>query len=303
MRVVVPAQILDANIVSSNVTEDDYDEWDNLTDYSVGDYVISTSTHRVYRAVDVSGPSSSVVDPTTDTDSSHWQNVSATNKWRPFDGKSAAKCQRANTITYTFEGLGLVDGVALHGLLARTATLVIVRDSVEVYNTTVNLANQQVVNDWYDYMFEEVSYLDRMEFPEVPPYSNATYTITLDNTGSTAVLGQIVIGRTKKLGTAVFSPNLGLVNFDEVSEDEFGNETIVERGKKQTTRYSVIFPTPQSGYVFSVIAALKSTSASWSAGANTETLGTTLFGRLSTFSIDISGPVVTEMSLEIKELT
>lgn len=303
MRVTIPTTITDAMLTSTNVTEDDYDVWDNSTDYAAEEYVIVIgTTHKVYKAVQASGPSTSPVDPTTDTDSSHWLEVSATNRWKPFDNKSAIQCQRANTITYTFGSVGLVDGVALYGLDATEANLTITRDAVEEYNQTVSLENDDAVLDWYDYFFEPITYRDRMEFSEVPPYSDAVYVVTINKSGDTAKVGQIVLGRKRTIGDSLYSPRLGFLDFSTKERDTFGNAYLLQREFSQTVDYEVKIPESASGRIFALLADLRATPAGWSAGDDTDDLGTTVFGYLDNFDILIEKPEYTELSLKVQEL-
>jgi hypothetical protein len=302
-RVTIPTAITDAMLTSTNVTEDDHDEWDSATDYVAEDFVIvAGSTHKIYQAVQASGPGSTVVDPTTDTDSSHWLEVSATNRWKPFDNKSAIQCERAASIAYTFGDLGLTDGVALYGLDAINANLTITRDAVEVYNETIDLVNDDAVLDWYDYFFEPITYRDRAEFEEVPPYSDAVYALTINNPSATAKVGQIVLGRRRAIGDSLYSPRLGFLDFSTKERDAFGNAFLLQREFSQTVDYQVKIPESAAGRIFSLLAGLRATPAGWSAGDDTDDLGTTVFGYLDNFDILIEKPEYTELSLKVQEL-
>lgn len=304
MRVTIPTAITDAMLTSTNVTEDDYGEWDNSTDYAAEEYVIVTgTTHKVYRAVQASGPGNGgAVDPTTDTDSSHWLEYFATNRWKPFDNRSAVQCVRSNTITYTFGSLGLVDGVALYGLDATEANLTITRDAVEEYNQTISLENDDAVLDWYDYFFEPITYRDRMEFPEVPPYSDAVYVVTINKTGDTAKVGQIVLGRKRNIGESLYSPRLGFLDFSTKETGPDGSAYLLQRQFRQTVDYEVKIPESAAGRIFALLADLRATPVGWSAGDDTDQLGTTVFGYLDNFDILIEKPQYTELSLKVQEL-
>jgi len=126
-RVIAPIEVTDAMLTSINITEDDYDEYDDATDYAVGDYAISTTTHTVYRALVANGPSSTVVDPddeaadvadplVTDPDPRTWQIIGATNRWKLFDEKPTVQATNATSIELTLTPGETVDAVALIGL-------------------------------------------------------------------------------------------------------------------------------------------------------------------------------------------
>ena len=67
MRVLLPIDVTEAMVTASNLAENDHGEWMASVDYSLGDFVISTATHQVYRALQPSGPNPNAYE--------HWDNA------------------------------------------------------------------------------------------------------------------------------------------------------------------------------------------------------------------------------------
>ena len=80
LTVVRPLAITPAMLVSTDVPETDYPEWDLGTTYAKDYRVIVAAQHKVYQSA-VSGN----VGKSPAADRAAWQEVGATNRWRPFD--------------------------------------------------------------------------------------------------------------------------------------------------------------------------------------------------------------------------
>jgi hypothetical protein len=307
MKMIAPTTITDAMLTSTNLTEDDYAEWDASTDYVTDDYVIVIgSTHRIYKAVQASGPGASpagVQNPVNDTTETYWQNISATNRWKPFDNKTTVKASNASSITYTFDSVGLVDGVALFGLTAESARLEIDNGSpaTSVYDQTIDLNDTAIVVDGYTYYFEPTSTKRQIIFPDVPPYSAATYTLTITGSGTVEV-GQIVLGRTRTLGETEFGTGLGLNDFSIKSADDFGNAELTQRAFSKTVDFRVKVDTEVTDLLMQRLSDRRALPTVYFAGDGTDKFGTTVFGFFQDLQFVLQGPAKSSLNIEIEEL-
>lgn len=302
MRFIAPITITEAMILSTNLAEDDHPEWDGATTYAEDAYCIITgSTHAIYRSLQAGNLNNSPLDPANIN--VWWQRISATNRWKPFDDKPTVKATGAGSITFTFGGLGLVDGVALIGLEAESARLVITAGDpvVTVYDQTISLADSGSVVDWYTYFFEPTSYADKLIFPEVPPYSEATYEVTISGTG-TVGLGQLVLGRDHRIGTTVHGTGLGIEDFSSKEVDDFGNAFVEEGYFAQIVDFEAKIDTQTASRVFKLLASRRAKPTVYYAGSNTDHFGTSVFGIFEGFSILLSNPAKSDIKIEVQEL-
>jgi len=306
MRVLIPFTITDSNLLSTSIAEDDFPEWNSGTSYVVGDKVISTTTHRIYEALQ----DSTGVDPTTDTaDPPFWLDIGATNRFKAFDQKISDPVTVAdgvNTIEYELGAFGIPsNSVTLFGLDARTASLV-VTDSVdgEVYNEEISLIDNALVNDWFTYFFEPARVRSEAIFESIPPYANATYDITVsDTTANEPELGQIVLGQEYTLGETNYGTQVSIEDFSRKERDAFGNAILVERPFAKLIDFDFTISTQETRRTAILLEQVRATPAVYYAGSNTEQFGTTVYGFYRDFSINLDGPAISNVTLEVEGLT
>src|SRR5690606_23220612 len=103
-RVIRPIPITPDNIVSSNVPEDNHDEWEDGP-YTKGAFVIHG--HRIWEALDDTS-----TEPGTDAGANDWLDLGATNQWRMFDNKVGTQTENKDGIKVVIEHDDFVGGVA-----------------------------------------------------------------------------------------------------------------------------------------------------------------------------------------------
>ena len=139
MDIIKPVTVTNDILTSSNVTEDDYDEWSSSTTYADGDNVIVIgTTHKVYESLVGSNTNN---DPTTD-DGTNWLELSATNRWKAFDQKIADQVSNLNTIEYQFnEANSNVTSVSFFGLSGNSVNVTVTDADLVDTNYTVTVAS------------------------------------------------------------------------------------------------------------------------------------------------------------------
>ena len=306
MRVLIPFTFTDSNLLATSIAEDDYAEWNSATSYVVGDRVISTTTHRIYEALQAS----TNVDPTTDTaDPPFWLDIGATNRWKAFDKKISDPVTVAdgvNTITYQLGAFGIPsNSVTLFGLKGR-ATSLVVTDATdgEVYNQEISLIDNALVNDWFTYFFEPARVRSEAIFESIPPYANATYDIVVeDNTANEPELGQIVLGQEYTIGETNYGTSVSIEDFSRKDRDAFGNAILVERPFAKLIDFDFTVNTQEVRRTAILLEQVRATPAVYYAGPDTERFGTTVYGFFRSFSINLDGPAISNVTLEVEGLT
>lgn len=227
MRVLQRYLVTDTNLTASNMVEDDAPEWDAATTYSADDEVRVTEYHRVY----VSAVDSNLGNvPPEQGDPTLWILKGATNKWAAFDDYVANRTENADEITYTIEATEQVTSVAFFGLTANSVTVTVSKDGSSQTYTQDLLSLDHINGSLWNWLTggrpkpQEYAFLSLAYFG-----SGTTYEITIENTGSTAKVGQVVLGAQYDLGITHIGASLGRQRFDRLFEDEFGNVTIVRR--------------------------------------------------------------------------
>ena len=306
MRVLIPFTVKDSNLLSSSIPENDYPVWSSVTSYVAGDLVISSVTHRIYEALQ----NSTNIDPTTDfSDPPYWLDIGATNRWRAFDqtiSDPVTVPDGVNTIQYELGAFGVpANSVTLFGLKGRLTT-VVATDATEgeIYSETISLIDNALVNDWFTYFFEPARVKSEAIFEGIPPYANATYTVSVvDDTINEPVLGQIVLGQEYILGQTSYGTSVSIEDFSRKERDAFGNAIIVERPFAKLIDFDFVVNTNEVRRAAILLEQVRATPAVYYAGPDTERYGTTVYGFYRSFSINLSGPAISNVTLEVEGLT
>ena len=306
MRVLIPFTVLDSNLIATNIPETDFGVWAVGTTYAVGAKVISTVTHRIYEAL----IESTGVDPTTDTsDPPNWLNLAATNRWKAFDQKISDPVtvpDGTTTIEYTIGSFGVPsNSLTLFGLKGREAS-VVANDATdgEVYSRTISLIDNTLVDDWFTFFFEPARVKSEAIFEGIPPYANAEYVITVtDTTSVEPELGQIVAGQEYTLGNTNYGTSVSIEDYSRKERDAFGNAVIVQRAFSKLIDFDFTVNTGSARRTAILLEEIRAIPAVYYAGIDTEQFGTTVYGFFRNFSINLDGPAISNVTLEVEGLT
>jgi len=110
-------------MIATDVPETDYQEWLVGTNFTAGDYCIVAAQHKIYRAlVNVTGGSSPEIDILAATPK--WQEVGATNRWKPFDTVVNSQASQITSTTWVLQP-GLIDSIAVLNMDATDVQIVL----------------------------------------------------------------------------------------------------------------------------------------------------------------------------------
>lgn len=305
MRLIIPYTIADANLIATNILENDAPEWATGTTYTTGDVVMSLATHKRYEALQAVPAD---INPDTDTtEPPYWLELGATNRWKVFDKVIADKTTTAGTtITYTLGAFGKpASAVSVFGLNGETAQLV-VTDATdgEVYNQTITLVDNGLVVNGYTYFFEPFRVRTEATFENIPPYADAEYALTVTGTLlDLPEIGEIVLGSEYTLGSTTYGTSVGIEDFSVKERDQFGRAFLVERPFAKLVDFDFVINTRESRRTATLLEEVRATPAVYFADRDTDQFGTTVYGFYRNFSINLNSPSISNVTLEVEGLT
>lgn len=219
---VVPLEITSPGALTSTDVDTSADPaaYDVGHTYAAGDQ--STSSDAVYQSLAAGNIGNAVSDVTK------WVRVGAINKFRMFDRKVGSQTEKADSIEVVITPVSVVDVVSVRNVEALTVT--VVQETAEegiVYSKTVELDDP--VGDWYEYFFAPITRQTEALFNGLSPFTDATYTITVDNPGGTAKCGELLMGAALDAGMTEAGVSVGIDDYSLIAADEFGVRDIVER--------------------------------------------------------------------------
>lgn len=311
MKIIRPVQLLDSMLNSSNVPETSpaANEWNPGTPYVVGNEVTVTytgagasiATHLVY----ICNLNHTNKDPTLDANrgaGNGWDIKDATNRWRAFNGVLQQETTNSNTIEYNFTPGSIVTAAAFFGVNAQSVTLTMT-DPIDgvVFDETQSAISASGITDWYKYFYEEIIRIDRILFEDMPAYPLATINVVVDDTGSTAELGELAFGNAMIIGDSQNGATFGIVDYSVKNTDAEGNVTISEGAFADTADINVVIQTSRFDHINSTLKNYRATPIVWI--ASSELLESMLYGYFRNYRNVISGPVVSTTLLQLEGLT
>ena len=210
MRIIVPFAITETNIDSTNVALE--------TAWTAGTYTLGDVRRVGGRLFEVSAASTTQEPGLAAT--TEWFDAGPANRYAAFDLQFGADqyrvidtiTSRADSITYTLEGLPRLSAMAFFGLQATQITIVGTLDTTgDVADVTYNLQDSTpYLGSFWRWFFAPQS-LERsyVTFGLNIPIG-ATVAITIANTGSTAAVGTIAMGIADEYGTVETQSTRGL---------------------------------------------------------------------------------------------
>lgn len=299
MFIVPPYALTDSDLSSSNLAENDHSAWDASTTYDDGDRVIVTSTHRIYESVQGSNLDN---DPTTD-DGTWWVDVSATNRWKPFDQTISDQAEGSGSITYSIDLSSFMDTVTFFGLAASQVTVEVMDGSDTVFSETQTAADDSEIIDWYTFFTADVEPEPELIFDQISGLSGYTLNITIgDGTDAAPKVGQIVFGKSYRLGTSLDGTEIGIEDFSIKSEDQFGNLSVTQRGFADLVNFQFSFTTETARRVKRILSDNRATPCVYYADPDIADYGATVFGFYEDFLVPLSAGGTSFGSLDVRGL-
>lgn len=298
MIIIRPATLNDAALVSSNVAEADYAEYNPATTYAKGDRCIIAASHLVFESLEDANTGN---DPLTSP--TKWLEVSYTNRWKMLRDPVADQTSAADEIEVVLLP-GQINALALFNLDAATLEITL-DDPLEgvVYSSTVNLQDDSAVSDWYTYFSEPIVRKSDYNAFDLPPYADAELTVQVINTGGTAKCGLLVPGRQRRIGDTQYGAQFSVQDYSRVERDEFGRATIVPRRNSKRATCQVWVDNTQIGYVYKLLAGYRTTPLAWSAANGLYEDAALIYGYYRDFTATIQYPNDSICLLEIEGLT
>lgn len=262
MKIIRPATIGDAQLISSNIAEDEYPVYSAVTTYAKGDRVIVTSVHLIYESLVDSNLGNDPLDTTADPPK--WVKVGPTNRWGMLMDPISKQSTKAEEIVVVLAP-GRINSIAFFNLDA-TEIVLSLDDPTEgqVYSATIDLNSSAAVTDWYTYFFEPISRRKDVSKFDLPAYGAAELTITIRAPGGTAKCGRVVVGLQADIGLTKWGAQFSIINYSSMQFDSFGNYTGLKKPFAKRANCNVIIRNNKLEYVRNTLDNYRDTPIVWS---------------------------------------
>ena len=293
MKVLIPIEITDTKLISTNIAEDDHGKWDAGATYDTGDQVISTATHQVYRSLVDANTGN---DPDTEwaaiddrfdlsaTEPTNWDRLYATNRYRAFDLSPSLQAENTGTIEYRFDPGVFVSGLAFFGLQANSVRVRFYdKSDTPQYDQTYTLQDNSAVNSWWTYFFSPIVQQQELVVLDIPDYLRGEIAVEISAGSAMAKVGEIVVGQVQDLGSLEASPEVLGRDKSTIEEDKFGTLVTVPREFVREVAYTFNFARNLSLGRENIIRKLKGGQPAVWIGLSDEQEATNVFGFVSDY--------------------
>lgn len=286
-------------LTDSNLLENDAPEWDVATTYDAGDEVIVAEFHRVYvSAID----SNLGTKPLEGGDPDVWILKGATNKWAAFDDFVANRTSNADVIEYEFTVTDVVTGIAFFGLAADSIDIN-VSDGTNTQELTADLLSLDHINgSWWNWITGGRPRVQEFAFTNLAYFgSGSVISVSINRTGGTAQVGQIVLGEVQDIGVLETMSEISKQSFSRYTEDAFGNISVTRRLPAKITRMTVFQSSPNVRRTEQILDRALDTFTVY-IGAERSEAGLILFGVLRDAPITIEARNAHRTQLDVRSL-
>ena len=302
--IVIPPLQNTSNNTSSNVPEPSAGEvvWVSSTTYNKGQVVIRTETHRKYECQ---------ADGTTGTppeqDPQKWLDVGPTNKWAMFDSLRSSPTINQGTMTVVLTPGKRIDSLAIMGVKARKVTVTGRVSGQIVYGPIERGMNARNTTTWSQYFFGEFNYKPSMLLQDLPPYTGMEITVEFENDPALNVeCTELIVGSKIYLGTAQYNAVSDSLNFSRIERTEFGGSILKPRRTVPKVNVEVWAKKELVNQIRAARTDLNAVPALWSALDDEYDdpffEAVLIYGIYKQFEINISGPSLAVVTLELEEM-
>lgn len=296
MIIIQPVPITAAMLTASNVPETDAPVWTAGT-YTLGQQRIYD--HHVYEVIVASTTDRPDIGAGLATPT--WLDLGATNRFKMFDQIISTETVNTTEIDVDITPGSIINGAAFFGLSGNSITLTMT-DPVDgvVFTETRSLQDNTSIIDWYSYFFEDIAFLSDMVFLGLPAYGSAVITAYVDGGTGDAKVGEVVIGKQRKLGATNFGTSVSIQDYSIKGRDDFGNTIIVQRAFSKRADYDVTVETASVAAVQKALADIRTTPTVYIGDENRPE--TVVYGFFRNFNIVLSTPSISDCSIEVEGL-
>lgn len=298
LAVVRPLALTDAMLVSCDVPEADYGEWNSGTTYGLAARVIMASTHKVYESLQAANTNKN---PTTQT--LWWAEVSPTNRWKAWDTSNTTQTAQASSISYTIEPGRVVTSVSALNLTNATSLRVRMVDPVygTVYDVTTSLAGAPSSSSWWTWLFGDRVVPSVAVLTDLPSFPAAQIIIDLVG-GADLAVGVLVLGKLSRVGSGVrYGARVGYQDYSRSETNSFGDSVFVQRAYAKRASFDMRLVRAEVDAVFDLVASLRAVPCLWIGSVDYGSM--ILYGTANDFSIVIAYANYSDCSLDLRGLT
>ncbi len=292
MQIIIPTYITDSTLISTDLSEtgEGYPEWapDVLYAYLQRVVITTIGVHGIYECQWPNNNLNKYPPDNLGGTTPYWRYVSKTNPWKLFDqivAPDRAESVAGDPITVEITP-GEIDSIAIMNVDCTSIAIVMTDPSDGVvYNETYT---PDMAKNW------------NAIYTDLPSYPAATLEVTIDNGSASAIVGELIVGKVKTIGTAKYGVGVSLIDFSQKEADDFGNFSILERIYSKRLDVPFLMPAATHDGILRLLEKYRSVPLVWIISNLYSTMIS--YGFYRDIQLSIPSPSVVECSVTIESL-
>jgi hypothetical protein len=302
MKVMIPINITHAQYFEYPPLVD-FDEWDALTPYVVGNRVVVDALKSEFECVVNNTGTAPTLTMTTP-----WVKTGSSKAWRPFDRTSSTQVTSTYDVPliYPLWGIGRWNAIYILNVDASHIRVTHYRPDGP-FSVTYGLLDTTPIIDAWTYCFGQPAMRRSFILSGWDGWGSDTNDLNVEieiyrEGGIDPIgVGEILIGPTFTLGDCHAEPTKRLVDYSKKEVNQFGEVVFVERAYAYEASYDVQIATNQRSFIENLVERLRATPAVYF--PSTSTLELAIYGFPSSFEITYATPEIAHASLDIEGVT
>ena len=229
-----------------------------------------------------------------------WEDLGYTNKYKLIDDSLTSQTVVDGNMEMSFITTK-IDSIYLFRIIGTSVNITVTQidTNTEIYNQTTSLISKNSGSTFRGYFFNDFTYVTKM-FNETPINFNIRVNITITAlSGSDTKCGLVAIGRSADFGATLYGAKVGMLDFSKKETNTNGESYFVEGNYKPTNSLTIDLPSNRTDYIVQQLQELRAKPVIWKGSDYGSTI---IFGIYNDWSVVISTPTITRISINLESL-
>jgi hypothetical protein len=301
MDIIQPESTNDVTLLSTNIAESDFPEFQIDVEYSINDTVIyiGNNIHWVVRSKTNENIGNFPTGIETDL---NWVKVSETNRWKMFDLQTTSQTVNLDSIDVTIASVSQTDSLALLNISGAWLD-VLIKDQFdnEIYSVSQSLVSTNGIYDPYTYFFSPIVFIQDIIFTDIPPYALSTVQVVISNEDNLVKCGSMLIGKLISAGLTEYGMGIGIVDYSVKTTNEFGDFVITERAYSKTLELTSYVDNTEVDRIANFLNTFRATPVVWI--GSSQYGSSFIYGFYKDYAVIVQYPTLSLLNIEIEGLS
>jgi len=295
LTVTDPLVLGPAQLLGTNVPENDYAEWDSIKVYPIGERVMRD--HAVWESAQGNNKGN---DPTT-AGEWLWMRVGPTNRWAAFEASHTTSTSKAGGFWYEFKPGYAISAIHITDMIDCMALRVTLTDPVAgvVWDTGLIAVGRVIPSaSWWQWCFGRRVQVTQKHWYDLPTYPQSNLRIEVIG-GNSCSVGCFMAGQTTSFGDGIKTGlRLGIDDYSRKTRDQWGAEQLRVGAYSQRISLALLLHNSELDALYNFLAQRRTRVLFWSISKRWNSTG--VIGFYRNWDILVSYSMYSDVSIDLE---